>query len=111
GTTTVTASSGVATFSALDMTVTGAKVMSATKEDLSGSGGTASVSVASNGYTITHDVASKIVFKTSPGSAKFSQAFSPQGVIEVRDQYDNKVDSGADASATITISKQSGSGT
>ncbi|PIU00301.1 MAG: hypothetical protein COT74_05055 [Bdellovibrionales bacterium CG10_big_fil_rev_8_21_14_0_10_45_34] len=111
GTTTVTASSGVATFTGLDMTVSGAKVMTATKQDLSGSGGIGALAVASNGYTITHAAASKIVFATSPGSAKYGQAFNPQGIIEVQDQYDNRVTTGADASATITISKHAGSGT
>ncbi|PIT98889.1 MAG: hypothetical protein COT74_12715 [Bdellovibrionales bacterium CG10_big_fil_rev_8_21_14_0_10_45_34] len=112
GTVVATASGGVATFSGLSMTAAGAKVMTATKQDLSGSGGIGAIAQASSGFTITHAAASQLVFSTAPAThAKYSVAFNPQGVIQVRDTYGNVVETGADASATITISKQSGPGT
>lgn len=112
GTAVATASDGIATFSGLDMTAAGAKVMTATKQDLSGSGGIGTLTQASNGFTITHAAANQLVFTTAPAThAKFSTAFNPQGIVQVRDAFGNVVDTGVDSSATIAISKHSGPGT
>jgi hypothetical protein len=48
--------------------------------------------------------ATKIVFKTQPGSANAGIALSPQPVVEVQDANNNVVSAGPDSSAVITLS-------
>lgn len=84
----------------LSSTSSGAKTLALTSP-VSFSGGT---------VTFTAGAASRIVWSSGPTSAVAGVAFSPQGVIQIQDTNGNLVTSGPDATATITISLQSGTG-
>jgi hypothetical protein len=61
--------------------------------------------------TGTHAAADHLVFTTQPAGATAGQAFTVQPAIAVVDLYGNLVSTGADASAAITMSLTSGTGT
>lgn len=112
GTVTIAAVNGVATFTATEganIDLVGAKVLRATKEDTSGSGGTASYFVDSVGFNINHAPAQQMVFTAQPAEPTGSGDEIP-AQLEIRDVYGNIVDSGADATANVTMSIQAGTG-
>ncbi|MCB0421093.1 MAG: hypothetical protein KDD61_08855 [Bdellovibrionales bacterium] len=113
GTLTVPAVSGAISFTAtesLNIDLVGAKVLRATKEDTSGSGGTASFAGDSNGFTIQHNVATQMTFTTQPTDP--TEAYSEiSSIVEIHDAYGNLVTTGVDSSANVTINLQSGTGT
>lgn len=59
--------------------------------------------------TATHGPAAALSFYTQPSIANAGTAFSQQPVVEVRDQYGNRVTS--DSSSTVTLSLNTGTGT
>ncbi len=97
GTKTVAASSGVATFSTLNMQLTGSYTLSVTDGSLT--------SATSNSFTITPDAATKVVFTTAPASG--SAGGLNVIVAKVLDQYNNVVTT--DTSA-VDIAIDSGAG-
>ena len=110
GTTVVQAIAGVATFTDLLMQNAGAKVITATKEDTSGSGGTSAMTATSNTFIVGAAAGSQLVFVTQPGAATAGAIFGQQPVVQVQDSFGNPVTSGADSGATITMSLTTGSG-
>ncbi len=97
-----TASSGSATFSSLNFTKAGTYYFKFTSSSLT--------SVCSTAVTISHAAASQIAFTTEPSSSTGGTAFATQPVVKIYDTYNNLVTSGADATATITLSLPSGTG-
>ncbi|MBX9767276.1 MAG: Ig-like domain-containing protein, partial [Bdellovibrionales bacterium] len=62
--------------------------------------------------TITHDVASALAFDQLPSSyIKYNVVFPTQPQVSIRDQFANLVTTGPDATATITLTLQTGTGT
>jgi hypothetical protein len=108
GTLTKAAVAGVASFTIDDDVVVdlvGNKVLRATKADMRGSGGAATLNTDSNSFTIAHGPATQIVFTTPPSSVISLQGFSV--VAEIRDARGNVVTSGADASASVNVALSS----
>ena len=111
GTLTRAAVAGVATFTDLEINAAGAgKVLGAVKADTTGSGGTVAVSVVSNTFTITPASASQLVFVTQPSGGIAGAVWPTQPVVQVQDTYGNPVATGADSTATITMSLSAGVG-
>lgn len=60
---------------------------------------------------VAHDTAMKVIFTTRPPATTVAGVdFSPQPVVTVQDQYGNTVTSGAQASASVTLSIAAGGG-
>ena len=97
GTKTVAASSGVATFSTLNITTTGSFTLTVTDGSLT--------SATTSSFAITPDAASKVVFTTQPASSAAGSLNTV--VVKVEDQYNNVVTT--DTSA-VTIAIASGTG-
>ena len=102
GTTTVSASSGVATFSGLNINLVGAnKVLTAS---------TAGVTSATTSpvFSITPAIASKLIFTTQPSLLTIQNIiFDQQPVVTVQDRFGNTVTS---SSANIVLSISTGTG-
>jgi len=112
GTLTVAASAGVATFSGLSLDLIGTnKVLTFTKANTTGSGGTASSSVASSAFTITHATGSQLAYATQPGGGLAGAAWSQQPVVQVQDAYGNLVTTGVDATRVVSANLTTGTGT
>ncbi|MCC7404247.1 MAG: hypothetical protein IT288_07610, partial [Bdellovibrionales bacterium] len=111
GTLTQAAVGGVASFAGLgaNINLIGSKILRATKADTSGSGGTASLTRDSNSFTIVHAPASQLVFTTQPTDPT-NAGSEISSVVEIRDTYGNIVSTGADATTTVSLSLQSGTG-
>ncbi len=96
GATKVRASNGIATFSALSIDKAGEKyTLKASSSDLR--------DATSNDFDIAHGAAAKLMFTTQPGGAVVKNVFANQPVVEVQDAYGNRVVSGIDAEATLSI--------
>jgi len=100
GTTSVTAVAGVATFTNLQITGTGAHTLSFSTT-------TPSLSVTSDEFTVAAGPATQLAVITQPGEAVSGVAFTTQPVIEILDVGGNRT--GSTASVTATIA--SGTGT
>src|SRR6185369_6585057 len=96
---TVAASGGVATFSTLSLNTTGSYTLGVTDGSLT--------AATSNSFTISPDVASKLVITTQPIDAVAGQTI-PNVVVNVEDQFSNLVTSDT---SNITIALASGTGT
>lgn len=108
GTTSVTAVSGVATFTDLEIDQVGAKVIRLTKDDTSGSpGGTTSKTVDSASFNVQAGTPTQLAIATAPASATAGQVFGTQPVIEIRDADGNLV---TQSTASVTVALQSGTG-
>lgn len=60
---------------------------------------------------VTHAAASKVAFTTPPpASTVAGSSFTPQPVVTIQDQYGNTVTTGAESTALVTLSVQSGAG-
>lgn len=101
GTTSVTAASGVATFTNLQLNVTGDKVLRFTS-------GAFGVNAAS--FRVKPGIATQMIFATEIAGAVAEQAFATQPVIHLRDAQNNVVTEGPDAAANVTASLLSGTG-
>ncbi len=104
GTATVSAVNGIATFSGLSINKTG------TGYTLSASS-TGLASATSSTFNINPGVAASLVFTTQPAGATAGSAFTSQPAVIIRDSSGNTVTSGTDATATLTMSIASGTGT
>ena len=103
---------GVVTFSAgdtINIDLAGLKTIRASKADTSGGGGTAAIDQDSNSFTINHAPASQVVFATQP-SDPTTVGLPLTPTVEIQDAFGNIVDTGADATANVTLSLFSGTG-
>ena len=102
GTTTVAASSGVATFTSLSLATAGTYVLKAsdTADALSG--------FNSNSFTISPAAASKLVFVQQPTNTTIGVAIHPAVTVDVVDQFGNLI---ANDNSSVTIGVASGPGT
>ncbi|MFN7453528.1 MAG: LamG-like jellyroll fold domain-containing protein [Pseudobdellovibrionaceae bacterium] len=97
GTVSVSASSGVVTFTNLRLNLVGTnKVLTATSAGLS--------SAVSNAFTITNGAPSQLVFTSQPTSATAGMNFASQPVVEIRDSAGNVVPT----SASVTLTAANG---
>lgn len=99
GTATVAASSGVATFSGLNINQSGTKVLSATASGLT--------SADSGSFVITGGAPTSLVFATQPGGGATGVVWAQQPVVNLMDTYGNV----AASSATVLLTLETGSGT
>ena len=97
GSSTATASKGVATFSGLKIDTAGSYTLAASDGSLTGA--------ISNSLTISPAAASKLVFGQQPTNATAGVAISPAVTVEVEDAYGNVVTSN---SSTVTLKLSSG---
>ncbi len=103
GATKVQADKGIATFTGLFINKSGVGYkLKASSQHF--------VDVESDSFTITHGLATKLVFTSQPGGATAGKPFNPQPMVEIRDDYGNIVTSGADSKAVLTMSLASGTG-
>ncbi len=111
GTVSMNAVAGVADFTGkgVHIDLIGAKTITATKADTTGSGGTASMNDTSASFTIVHNSASTIDFTTEPANTDAGDEIAP--VITILDAFGNTVTTGADATAQITLTLATGTGT
>src|SRR5262249_577052 len=112
GTVVKAAVAGVADFTGLgaNINLIGSKTLRATKANTTGAGVTASGTVDSTSFTIVNAAASQVVYTTQPtNNTVAGTEIAP--VVEIRDTYGNVVTSAPDATANITLSLQSGTGT
>lgn len=93
------ASSGVATFSGMNLLLSGSKVIRATSPGLT-LADTAS-------FTINSNVATQLTFSTQPGNGTSTVALPQQPVVQVRDTYGNVVTA---SSAPVSLAISSGTG-
>src|SRR4029079_1272748 len=99
GTTTVTASGGIATFANLRIDTSGAHTISAsTTLSIPGA-----VNRTSNSFTVAPGTATQLVFTTQPGAATAGSPFAQQPVVKIEDAYGNVVTSGPDAGVDIAM--------
>ncbi len=110
GTTVVQAVAGVAAFTDLLIQRVGTTVLTASKEDTSGSGGTSAMTAISNSFVVGAAGGTQLVFVTQPAGATAGAIFAQQPVVQVQDSFGNPVTSGTDSTATVTLSLTSGSG-
>ncbi len=99
GTTSVSASSGLATFSGLSVQLAGLKKVTASSAGLT--------SAVSNSFTIVAATAAQLAFSLQPGGGVAGQAWSQQPRVEVQDSFGNLVSS-ATHSVSLTISSGTG---
>jgi hypothetical protein len=100
GTASVNAVSGVATFTNLQINVTGAKVIAFTTT-------TPALTVNSASFTVAAGAPTQLVVTTEPGGAADGVAFTTQPVIEIRDAQGNRTTS----TAEVTVAIATGTGT
>ncbi len=101
--TTVKASEGIANFSGLFIKKSGLKyTLKASCPDVPRE-------EFSHEFDITHGPATKLVFTSQPGGATAGKPFTTQPIVEIRDDHDNIVTSGA-GSPVLTMSFSSGTG-
>lgn len=103
GTKTVAATGGVVNFTNLQMNEAGAKTLQFTAVGLS--------PATSASYRVKAATASQMTFVTQPDGATVATAFTAQPVLQIKDLYGNVVEDGVDASANVTASLFSGTGT
>ncbi len=104
GTTTVTASSGVATFSGLSINKSGTGyALTASGSGFSGTG-------TSSGFNITPGVATQLEFSTQPGGGTAGSSWSQQPVVTIQDAFGNTATSSS-VSITLAIGTNPGTGT
>ena len=103
GTATVNAVAGVATFSGLNINLTGTdKVLTATSAGLTSA-------TTSPAFTITAGAATKVVYTTQPSaSTAAGAAFAQQPVVTIQDAQGNTVTS---STAAVTLALTTGTGT
>jgi hypothetical protein len=101
GTTTATASSGIATFSGLKIVGSGAHILSFTASGLS--------SATSSAITPAFGTASQLVVSTQPSGAITGSVFTTQPAVSIKDSGGN-VDT-SDNSTVVTVAITTGSGT
>ncbi len=101
---TVKAEGGIANFSGLSINKSGLKyTLKASCPDVP-------KEEFSREFNIIHGPAKRLVFTSQPGGATAGKPFTTQPKVEIWDDYENIVDSGADAGAGLTISLSSGTG-
>ena len=113
GTLSMAAVGGVADFTGAGLNIDLAgtnKVLTASKADTTGAGGTVVRTGASNTFTITHGKAASIGFSAQPGGVAAGSLLSPQPQITVLDTAGNTVTDGPDATATVSLALSSGTG-
>ncbi len=109
----VAATGGVANFAGAGLNIDAVgvnHVLTATKANTTGSGGTAALSATTGAFAIVNGAASQVVFTTQPVGAAASAAFASQPVVEIRDAAGNRVTQGVDATATVTLRLGAGTG-
>ena len=114
GTVAMAAIGGVADFAGkgLNIDLVGAnKVLTATKSNTSGGGGTASLTGTTSAFSIRYGSATSIAFLAQPAGAVAAAALGVQPVVEILDAAGNVVTGGVDATANITLALGSGTGT
>ena len=99
GTSTVAASSGVATFSDVLIDTSGAHTLGASDGVLTGA--------VSSAFTVNPAAASQLAFAQQPSTVAAGSAISPSIVVDVEDQYGNIVTSN---SSNVTLSINTGPG-
>ena len=99
GTTSATASNGVASFSGLSIDKSGSFVLTASATSLT--------SGDSSSFTVSPGTASQLVFSTQPSGAVAGTAFTTQPIVTVQDANGNTITNNTDA---ITIAIKSGTG-
>src|SRR5690606_25488176 len=87
----------------------GSKVLRATKADTTGGGGTAPFFEDSGSFEIIHAAASTFAWTLDPVDTVAGQNIL--ATLEIRDAFTNIVTTGADATALVTLNKQTGTGT
>jgi uncharacterized repeat protein (TIGR03803 family) len=100
GTTTVAASSGVATFSNLSITTAGNYTLTASDGSLT--------SANSSSFTVNPAAASKVVYSVQPSNVVAGSAISPSIVVDVEDAFGNIV-TGNSSNVTLTAASGPGS--
>lgn len=100
GTKTVSAVSGVATFSGLKMEAVGSKALTATASGIS--------NAISNVFTISPGAPGVLAFSTQPGGGVANQVWSQQPVVKLYDAYGNFCVN--NSSASVALALQSGTG-
>ena len=104
---------GVADFTGkgLNIDLTGAnKVLTATKADTSGGGGTGALTATTGAFAITYGSVTRVTFSTQPVGATAGASLATQPVIHILDAAGNLVTGGVDATANVTLSLTSGTG-
>lgn len=99
GTVSLSAISGVATFTNLKMTVAGTKSIRATS---------GTVNTDSSQFQITAGDASQLTYVMQPGGGVAGAVWADQPVLEVRDDFDNRV---VNYAGTVAVSLTAGTGT
>ena len=95
-----TNASGVSTFDDLSINLAGSKTLTASSSGLT--------SAATNSYTVLPLGASKLAFLQQPSAAAANDTITPPVTVEVRDAFDNRVDT---AGISIALTLTTGSGT
>lgn len=99
GSLTAAASSGIATFSGMNLLLSGVKVIRATSPGLT--------LADTSSFTINPGAATQLAFSTQPGNGTSTIALPQQPVVQVRDTYGNVVNS---SSAAVSLAISSGTG-
>ncbi len=107
GTTSQAAVQGVATFTDLSMQVSGVKALVARKADTIAHAGTSTQQVLSPDFNIDAAGASRLAFVAQPSGGTAGVVWAQQPVLAVQDVYGNRVTSGADANALVTLTSGS----
>ncbi len=102
GTLTVSASSGVATFSNVKLDTAGNYTLSASDGSLT--------AATSNSFTVSAAAASKLAYGTQPSNVTAGVADSPSIVVDVEDQFGNIV-TGNTSNVTLAVASGPGSAT
>jgi uncharacterized repeat protein (TIGR03803 family) len=100
GTTTVAASSGVATFSNITLDTAGAHTLTASDGSLT--------SATSGGFAVNAAAASKVVYSVQPSDVVAGVADSPSIVVDVEDQFGN-IATGNSSNVTLAVATGPGS--
>ncbi len=111
GTLSISAVAGVADFTGLaaNIDLMGTKILEVSKFDTSAAGGSPAVTQLSANFEILPTPAASLNFVTqAPDPTNVAQVITPE--IEILDGFGNRVTSGPDASAAITLNLQSGTG-
>jgi len=100
GTTAKVASGGVASFNDISVDKAGSYTLTASSTGLN--------SAVSNGFTITHGLASKLFFSQSPSNSTGGTPFATQPIVVVQDPAGNTV---TNDTSQVTLTVTSGTGT
>ena len=108
GTVSVNASAGVATFGGLSMALATSTTLVASKGNTSlqvvgGERGGPALSQTSASFTIAPAAASQLAFTVQPGGGVAGAALAPQPAVQVQDAFGNRVASGSDAAASVSL--------